>query len=260
MIQLLPTVQKVTLLATSVLSLTFMVASFARADFVGAPTQPTTKTGSTGTRGYTPPNPSRPSRGTGSTGTRGGCEDASQASSTANLLTLAPQQHIGRTSSSHPTLVWYVPGQQAGAIELSLFEYGANGRGKRMQTFELPGTPGIMQWTLPQSQPGLAAGQTYVWQVALICNRNRPSQNQWTEAVIEVATVPPNLTAILKQTTDPLKRATAYAEAGFWYDALAETFKTPTARSLRLTLLEQLSQLESPEQQAQLQAIVANER
>lgn len=212
---------------------------------------------------YNPRNPSRPTRGTGSTATRGGCEEAVQLNSTVpvSLTTLAPRAHIGRTSSTHPTFAWYVADRQSYPIEITLFEYGENGRGKPIQTFkDLPSSPGVMHWTLPKDQPGLTVGKTYLWQVALICNAIRPSKNQWMEAVIEVVEPPASLQTTLAQMTDPVQRAQVYAQADLWYEAFAETLKNPAAKPFQLTLLQQLSQLELPQQRSQLQTIIDRAR
>jgi hypothetical protein len=210
--------------------------------------------------GYTPRNPSRPKTPTGSWASRG-C-DTAQPSPTATapkgvLTLLAPRNHIGVTSSTHPTLVWFVPDQKPYPVELTLFEYGPQGRGQKLQTITLQSAPGRMTFSLPQDQPGLTMGKTYVWQVALMCSRNRPSRNIWTETVLQVGQLAPDLQAALATTTDSLKRAELYAQAGFWYEALAETLKSPTAKSFRQTLITDLGKLESPEQQQQLETAMA---
>lgn len=212
---------------------------------------------------YNPRNPSRPARRTGSTATRGGCEESVQPKTTlpVSLTMLAPRAHIGRTSSTHPTFAWYVADRQSYPIEITLFEYDANGRGKQIQTFkDLPSSPGIMHWTLPKDQPGLTVGKTYLWQVALICNAIRPSKNQWMEAVVEVVEVPTHLKPTLAQMTNPIQRAAAYAQADLWYEAFAETLEKPAAKPFQLTLLQQLSQLELPQQRSQLEAIITRDR
>ncbi|MDX2243140.1 MAG: DUF928 domain-containing protein [Leptolyngbyaceae cyanobacterium bins.302] len=238
-----PTLLKLTTLASTALCLTLLASSAALA-------------------GYNPRNPSRPVVKTGSTATRSICKPGivANSASPSSLTVLAPRDHIGRTASTHPTLVWYVSEQESYPVEVSLFEYGTTGRGKLIRTFKLESSSGIMQWTLPQDQPGLTPGKTYLWQVALICNPLRPSQSQWVEAIVQATETPSSLQAALQKTTDLLARADAYAEAGFWYDALAETFKSPNAKSLRLSFLQQLSQLESPSQRSQLEAIMQSDR
>jgi Domain of Unknown Function (DUF928) len=250
-------------LVSSVLYLSVVLSSSALADYnPSTPSRPKTPTGSWATRArYNPRNPSRPKTPTGSWASRG-CE-TTQNSKAGNpsegLLTLlAPRNHIGLTGSSHPTFVWFVPEQKPYPVEFTLFEYSREqGRGQKLQTIALQSSPGRMTLSLPKDQPGLTVGKTYVWQVALICSRNRPSRNIWTETVIEVSQLPTDLTAALAVTTEPLKRAELYAQAGFWYEALAETLKSPTAKPFRQTLVTDLGKLESPEQRKQLEAVLA---
>lgn len=218
--------------------------------------------GTFGATYYNPRNPSRPVTRTGSGATRGGCEEATQAKvgTHAGLVALAPKEHVGRTSSTHPTFVWFVPDGKSYPMELTLYESGAKGRGKPIQTIQMQSSPGLMKWSLPADQPGLSVGKRYLWQVALICNPNRPSKDQWMEAEVEVVEAPADLKAALSTMNDPLKQAVLYSQAGLWYDAISETLRDANGKAVRLTLLEQLSQMESPEQRTQLRAVLVNEQ
>lgn len=201
-----------------------------------------------------PPRPSAPGRGTTTpTGVRGGCGGEAKVPLTA----LAPVKHVGQTTSSHPTVAWFVPDQKSYSIELTLFEATEKGRGKILYTTKLPSKAGIMTFSLPSDQPGLIVGKQYLWQVAMVCNPNRPSQDKWVETAMEVMPVPPDLKTKLASTTNPLQRSQLYGAAGFWYDALAEALKAPAANALRLDLLKSLSQLEVAEQQTRLATIAA---
>lgn len=213
--------------------------------------------------GYKPPRDrSRPRTPPGSWTSRG-C-DTQNSPTTPNpqvpLTLLAPHSHIGATTSTHPTFAWFIPEQKSYPIELTLFEYSAGqGRGQAIRTLQLNSSPGIMQLALPPDQPGLTVGKSYVWQVALICSRTRPSKNPWVEAIVEVVLPPTALQTTLSQTTNPLQRSQQYAEAGFWYEALAEALKAPNAQSWRQLLMD-LSKLESSEQQKRLEAVMESDR
>ncbi|MDX2230579.1 MAG: DUF928 domain-containing protein [Leptolyngbyaceae cyanobacterium bins.349] len=212
-------------------------------------------TPATAIAGYTPPpRPSAPRRGTTTlTGVRGGCGGEVKVPLTA----LAPVQHVGQTISTHPTVVWFVPDQKPYPIALTLFEATEKGRGTTLYKTELQSTAGIMSFTLPKDQPGLTTGKQYIWQVAVKCDLNRPSKDQWVETLVEVVPIPSDLKTRLAKTNDPLQRSQLYGQSGFWYDALAEAIKTPRANTLRLELLKTLSQLEVAEQQTRLTAIAA---
>ena len=77
---------------------------------------------------------------------------------------------------------------------------------------------------------------------------------------MEVVEAPADLKAALSTTNDPLKQAVLYSQAGLWYDAISATLKDTNGKTVRLTLLEQLSQMESPEQRTQLRAVLVNEQ
>lgn len=90
----------------------------------------------------------------------------------------------------------------------------------------------------------MRVGEKYLWQIFLQCDEKASSdENIFTEAVIKVVTVPPNLAGELSRTTDHRKRAELYANAGFWYEAFREIFNEPSSKSSRLMLLEKLSKL-----------------
>lgn len=179
-------------------------------------------------------------------GDGGGCS----GTETTNLTALAPYTHIGQTASTHPTLAWFVPDRQSYPVELQLSEYSpssADGKGDTIHKIRLESSPGIMSYSLPQNQLGLSSGQRYVWQVAVLCNPNRPSE----DLVVSTETVVVNIpTALQKQITtvkDSIARADLYAEAGLWYDALAEVVllkDNPQAVDFTNRLLEQLIEIE----------------
>ncbi|MEC4813512.1 MAG: DUF928 domain-containing protein [Scytonema sp. PMC 1069.18] len=192
---------------------------------------------------YNPPkNPSRPKEPVGSNSTRtNGCS----AKAPTSLTALAPTGHIGRTVSQQPTFAWFVPETKPYNMEFTLYEYGESGRGKEIQSIELQSTPGIMTISLSKEKITLTAGNKYLWQIALLCDLNNPAKDLVAETVIEVVKIPADLANTLTKTTDHIKRAQIYADAGFWYDAMAEALKDPNSKAFRLKMLTKLSQLET---------------
>lgn len=224
--------------------------------------------GSTTGRRYSPPPPSGTS-GTvrGSTGTRGTCDSTSETTETT-LTILAPVSHTGRTNSTRPTFAWFLSKAKSQPVEFSLYEYVTDSKVKRIYKTNppLPASEGIMQFTLPETEPELVAGRRYLWQVALLCNLNHPANDLVAAATIDVVAAPPNLKTALSATTDRLQKAQLYAASSFWYDALAETLDNPKAQAFRLSLLRDLEQLETPkdakatnEQSNQLKQVIAIE-
>ena len=185
--------------------------------------------------GYTPPpNPSAPSDRGYTAGTRNGCAGNEQAALTA----IAPHSYVGRTTSTRPTLTWFVPDQKQYPLELSVVGSST----KRTTPIVKESVSGFGHWTISEEQ-SLAKNQKYRWQVVLICNPNRPSASLVVEAEIEVVETPPELARALAAVSDPVMRSQLYAEAGFWYDALAEviTLEDVIARDTAIGLLNALS-------------------
>ncbi|MBD2776915.1 DUF928 domain-containing protein [Iningainema tapete] len=195
---------------------------------------------------YKPPaKPSRPKTATGSTSTRStrgyGCSGTARTTLTA----LAPLSHFGQTVSTQPTFAWFVPDVESHLMEFSLYEYGTSGKGKFLKKINLQSSSGIMQLSLAKENYRLSIGQKYLWQIALLCNPNRPSQDLVAAAVIEVVAMPPPVTNALAQTKEPLKQAELYAEAGLWYDAISLTLGDRNNKASSLKFLTQLSKLEA---------------
>lgn len=186
---------------------------------------------------YTPPKDANaPSGSTGSSGVRG-CLDASGA-----LVVLAPRSHVGQTTSPRPTVGWAMTDTQPFAMELRLYQLSNTGERTLLEQLALETTPGFMQATLPSSQPDLEPGYRYLWQAIVLCNPNRPSSALVDEVEMDVVPLPPGLETALAQVNNPQDRATLYAEAGLWYDALAEAMAATT--SYDQTLLQELATLE----------------
>ncbi len=208
--------------------------------------------------GYTPPPDQQPPSGnTTSSGPRGGCESSDEPS----LTVLAPMKHVGQTASPHPTFAWFVPDTKPFPLEFRLFELAEGSNPKLIEKLELQSSPGIMKLSLPESQPGLAVGKRYLWQVTVICNPNYPSTDLVARAEIEVVEMPPTLKSALSGTTERSKLVELYAEAGFWYEALGEALEStaePRLGAVASTLLEDLVKLEEPQQSEKLRQIVSS--
>jgi hypothetical protein len=106
-----------------------------------------------------------------------------------------------------------------------------------------------MSYTLPSGSPGLTVGQKYVWEVILVCNPNSPSQSLVTGATINIVEQPAEIVTKLNNTSQAngITKADIYAQAGLWYDALAEVVVTPNdpqAKAFTAKLIEQLTAIE----------------
>ena len=152
---------------------------------------------------------------------------------------------MGKPFSSQPTFAWFVPDTEPHVMEFSLYEYNTSSKGKLIKRIQLQSSSGIMKLSLAQEKFSLSIGQKYIWQIALLCNPNHPSEDLVAEAVIEVVAMPSRLPYILSQTKEIVKQADLYAEAGLWYDALSLALLDPKNKAFSLKLLAQLSNLEA---------------
>jgi hypothetical protein len=199
-----------------------------------------TGTPSLAQRRYTPPGGGSAPTGNGIGGTRsGGCTGTA-----APFTALAPISHIGQTAATHPTIALYVPDSQPLPIDFRIYRYD-NDRLQPQPVYqtELTSTPGIMNVTLPQSEPALRVGERYFWQAALICDPSHGSED-------------------LIVGTDMLIVSSGTPETERWYDL----FQTaPLSESLGLlqqlaTLAQSSSNQVVLRQSEQLQQVIEAER
>jgi hypothetical protein len=194
------------------------------------------------------------------TGSRGKGSCSEQA--TTKLTPLAPHSHSGQSANSHPTFAWHIPDTEPYPVEFRLYEYDAtqrNGEGKTIAKETLSSTPGIMSYTLPSDSPGLSVGKKYIWQVILVCNPNSPSQSLVVGTEINIVNQSAKIKAKLNNTSNNITKADIYAEAGLWYDALAEVVVTPQdpqAKAFTTKLIEQLTAIETQNHANELEKIL----
>jgi Domain of Unknown Function (DUF928) len=194
---------------------------------------------------YRPPKKISAPTGTGTNTTRGDSCNALATNANRNtnvgLTPLAPISHVGQTSFLRPTFVWFVPDRQPYLLQFRLYKAD----GQMLYRTQMQSQMGIMQFSLPQNQPFLLVGQTYDWQIVLVCNANAPSMNVVTTAKIAVVQANSALPTQLAAAQNPQQRIDLYADAGLWYDALAEARKNPQNPSATTDLLNSLASSEA---------------
>ncbi|WP_414569452.1 DUF928 domain-containing protein [Nostoc sp. CCY 9925] len=195
--------------------------------------------------GYQPPKDQKPPSGySDSSGVRGSC------SATTPIL-LAPITHVGLTTSTHPTFVWFVLDNQSVPIQFSLYEFDTNLKPKKLNSYTqiFSSSSGLIQRSLSNDLPGLSVGKRYLWQLQSLCNPNRPSHNPIARAEIEVVPVPQTLFNDLATTKDRFSKADLYGKYGMWYDAIKEVLPSTSQEELSqvfISLLASLAQSEKP--------------
>lgn len=188
--------------------------------------------------------PDPPPQTGGRSGGSRGCDTATPISREAPpaLILLIPAQPQAKTSSTHPTLAWFVRDSQPQAMKFRLYEYQDNHEDVQLlleQSYQ--SQSGILVWSLPANLPKLGVGKRYLWQVELVCNPNRPSSNLYAEAEFEVVAIQPDLATQLAEATNARDRIQLYSQADLWYDALGLILKqsAPNPEVSLESLLEQ---------------------
>lgn len=203
--------------------------------------------------GYQPPkHHSAPTSAGTTTGTRRGCS----SDTTASLTALAPQAHVGQSSNSHPTFMWFMPDEKPFVMEFELYEKTAIGR-QNINRQQLTSQQGWMSFTLPQTATALSPDKDYFWQVIVYCNPNRPSSALVASAELKIQALPTVLASQLDQAPAATTKVELLAEGGFWYDAMAElNTSTPQAQQLRTALLQDLATFETGLAQQKLMNVI----
>ena len=196
--------------------------------------------------GYTPPQGNPPEGPTVANGSRGACSN----DSSLPLTVLAPLSHVGQSSTSMPTLAWFVPATNPYRVSISLYRPQADGRLEQIYLEEKEEqTSGILRATLPTAEI-LEMGQRYYWEVAIACDPQSPTYDQTFTATIDLVAPSPELAAKLADATTSQDRLAIYAAEGYWYDALREATDTQLG-----TLLSDLASLETDHQRSFLEQI-----
>ena len=194
---------------------------------------------------YQPPTGEPPGGPRGSNGSRDACGEAYAIP----LTGLAPLQHMGQTTTTTPTFVWFIPATAQYSITLSFYKSSEGSRPELLHEVEYSDTTsGIVEFTLPADDEfELSLNQPYEWQVSIDCNPNSLGYDQSFVSTLEITEPPTTLTEALAAAQTPVEKATIYAEAGYWYDALREAMiasDNSNRDSIASSLLNELAELE----------------
>jgi hypothetical protein len=109
---------------------------------------------------------------------------------------------------------------------------------------------------MPKNLPELVPGKEYRWTVSLVSNADRRSNDTFAQSWIKRISATTTLKQQLATAKSDRDRASIYAEAGAWYDAVNVLLKAqstnPTDRSMReafLSLLDRAGLTEVAEQE-----------
>ena len=176
----------------------------------------TKKTNNTFNITFEPPNEDRPqlTKGGASRGDR--CAIDSQES--LPFIPLLPATNHGLTTTSHPTLLAYIPNTSAQSVFLSIQD--ENEEEIYQGVLPIGNQSGIISLDVPQEAPALETGKTYKWSFALMCDNKLRPDSPIIEGYIERVQPESELTAQLEGAT-PVEMAALYGKAGIWYETIA---------------------------------------
>ena len=168
------------------------------------------------------------------------------------LILLSPNTKRATTIASNPIFAWFIRDSQTRQMQFRLYQEDSATQEyelvKEITDKDFQTKPGIMVLPMPKTV-SLETGKKYLWQVELICDRNRPSANLFAEAEIEMAPIQPNLKNQIKQAVNPEDKAMLFAKNGLEHDALMTVLagnkntasKKPRMKKLKLALLNQIT-------------------
>lgn len=168
------------------------------------------------------------------------------------LILLSSNTKRATTISNNPIFAWFIRDSQPRQMQFRLYQEDSATQDyelvKEIKHKNFQSKAGIMVLPMPKNIR-LSQGKKYLWQVELICDRNRPSANLFAEAELEIAPMQPNLEKQLKQTANPDDKAMLFAKNGFEHDALITVLATnktlasrkPSMNKLKLGLLNQIT-------------------
>ncbi|OKH45960.1 hypothetical protein NIES2101_25655 [Calothrix sp. HK-06] len=164
-----------------------------------------------------------PQRGNPPVSAGGSTRSSSCISRNKQITPLVPPNKLGLTFAKYPTFFWHIPTSVTKTAKLTILT-DKNQTVFYETSFTLPGKPGIISFTLPNSAPALAVGKTYRWKLTVVCDAEDDSGNPSVDAWVERTQPELRLSQALAK-ADSRKLPTIYAEAGIWHEALTTLVK-----------------------------------
>lgn len=148
---------------------------------------------------------------------------------------LAPSDHTGLTASPAPDLYFYVSGP---VLWPTQFTISAPGQPAPVIEVNIPppSTAGVYGLRLADYRVRLEPGIVYTWSVSTILDPNTRSRDIVASATLLLGAPDPAVENAVRTAT-PARRAALYAQAGFWYDAVAAAESEPFDRHAALAAL-----------------------
>ena len=187
---------------------------------------------------WTPPNRGTPAQTEGA-GTR------DQATCAANeetpnppLTALMPINSLALTVAERPTFFVYIPATSAQTAELVLKD--ENEENVYTANITLPGKPGIVSISLPDTVKPLETGKTYRWYFDMVCNSGK---RIFLDRLMVQRIEPSQALQSQLQKASLRDRPDVYAQNGLWYDTLMALAEMRRSASNNATSTAQWKQL-----------------
>ncbi len=179
------------------------------------PVYPNLAKGNRANQGYVPPNKDKKQQNAVNSGSRG-CQ-----SQRVDITPLIPKDHIPTTVSARPTFLFLVKSKPERTVRFSLVEPG---RSQPLWEQELiVEKTGILSVSIP-AHVSLKIDKKYVWNLVVVCNPTRPSENWYIRAMVKRIPLSQQLAEKLDRANSYYERASIFALSGIWYDALATSY------------------------------------
>ncbi|MEM8637387.1 MAG: DUF928 domain-containing protein [Cyanobacteria bacterium P01_G01_bin.54] len=142
-------------------------------------------------------------------------------------LLVPPVKTLPLTLNERPEFFAYVPAAPATAVKFTLYRHDLGTGLDEELVYEvempMPHGPGIMRFTLPpDGQLGLAPDTLYHWYVSLVMDREDASGNVVADSWVQRVNPESDYAQRFTTLSQALPPSSAYAQAGLWYEALAQ--------------------------------------
>lgn len=198
------------------------------------PVYPNLAKGNQANQGYVPPNKDKEQQNAVNSGSRG-CQSQS-----VDITPLIPKDHIPTTVSAQPVFLFLVKSKPKLPVHFSLIEPGVS---QPLWEQELTvEKPGVLSVSTPP-HVNLKLGKEYVWNLVVVCNPARPSENWYIRAMVRRIPLSKQLAEKLDGAHYYYERASIFALSGIWYDAIATSYLAQNESKAILYFQQLLTQI-----------------
>ncbi|MEB3339238.1 DUF928 domain-containing protein [Okeania sp.] len=178
----------------------------------------------------TPPSRKRAPARKRAGGSRGPCSPIITEKLGIGLTAVMPENNIGTTVSSHPTVYLYVPKTNKQNAEFVLYDLTNENIDPIYETnISLPQSAGIIKVNLPKTVE-LQPDNTYVWYFGITCDPDKPSLDYYIQGWLQRTSLTSEVKVKLQKLEEnPLEKAKLYAELSVWSETITTLEKSRSA-------------------------------